>query len=110
MRTGISAIRAGSLRLVRRVPTTKRSQAVFTAAARLQCHSPMSGILDLASHLRRSAAVILSLLDHINSGEPVNEALQAAAYEAARDLLALSQDLARSEREAEGDNRSGGQH
>ena len=57
----------------------------------------MSGILDLASHLRRGGAVILSLLDHSNSGEPVSEALKAAAYEAAQDLLALSQNLARSE-------------
>ena len=70
----------------------------------------MSGILDLASCLRRGAAVILALLDHSNSGEPVSETLKAAAYEAARDLLALSQNLARSEREAGGDDRPESQH
>ena len=66
----------------------------------------MSGILDLANHLRRGAAAIQSLIDHSNSGEPVSEALKAAAYEASRDLLALSQNLARSEREAGTDDRS----
>ena len=53
----------------------------------------MPGTLALASHLGRSAAVILSLLDHSTSGEPVSEALKAAAHEASQDLLALSQDL-----------------
>jgi hypothetical protein len=63
----------------------------------------MAEIIELAPYLRRGAAVIQALLDHINGGQPISEEMMAAAREAAQDLIALSENLAPTARGGSGD-------